>query len=325
MNYQPVISVIVAVYNAEKYLKRCVDSILAQTFEHFEVLLIDDGSTDASGVICDGYAAQDSRVRVFHNPTQGVGSTRHFGVEQACGEYIIHVDSDDWIDSNFLSELYQCSQQNEADVVICDYIAERGKISERICQQITSPESSQVFLDVLRGTVGGTCWNKLVRTTCYRKHKINFVQGLNCGEDLVLVTSLLQQNLMVAYCPSTCYHYDLYTSDSSYMRHIKRDTLLQKEKALSLLFDINTNEENEIYILSRLHAVAYQAIRISAHSPQEYYERFGRLKELPFSATSNHPLQERIFVWISLHLGYRTSRFLMRMKLLYRRLMGKEL
>ncbi len=325
MNYQPVISVVVAIYNAEKHLKRCVDSILTQNFTDLEVLLIDDGSVDGSGKICDEYADQDSRVRVFHNINQGVGSTRHFGVEQACGEYIIHVDSDDWIDANFLSELYQCSQQDKADIVICDYIAERGSVSERISQQITGRSSSQVFLDVLRGSVGGTCWNKLVRATCYREHKINFVQGLNCGEDLVLVASLLQQDLTISYCPSTCYHYDLYTSDNSYMRHIKRDTLLQKEKALSLLFDINTYEENEVYILSKLHAVAYQAIRISAYSPQEYHEKFGRLKKLPFSATPNHPLQERIFVWISLHLGYRTSRFLMRMKLLYRRLMGKEM
>lgn len=102
----PKISVIVPVYNAEKYLHRCVDSILAQTFTDFEVLLINDGSKDKSGTICDDYAKLDSRVRVFHKENGGVSSARNIGVENMVGDYSIHVDSDDEILPTMYEKLY---------------------------------------------------------------------------------------------------------------------------------------------------------------------------------------------------------------------------
>ena len=92
------ISVIVPVYNAEKYLCRCIDSILAQTYKDFELLLIDDGSKDSSGAICDEYAAKDSRVRVFHKENGGVGFARNVGLDHAQGDWVTFVDSDDWVD-----------------------------------------------------------------------------------------------------------------------------------------------------------------------------------------------------------------------------------
>ena len=100
------ISVIVPVYNTEKYLHRCVDSILAQTFTDFELLLIDDGSTDSSGAICDESAQKDSRVRVFHKENGGVSSARNLGLDKAKGKWVTFVDSDDWIKESFLNKLY---------------------------------------------------------------------------------------------------------------------------------------------------------------------------------------------------------------------------
>ena len=102
----PKISVIVPVYKAEKYIRRCVDSILAQKFTDFELLLIDDGSPDASGAICDEYAAKDSRVKVFHKENGGVSSARNVGLDNACGEWITFVDADDWIAETFIAGLY---------------------------------------------------------------------------------------------------------------------------------------------------------------------------------------------------------------------------
>ena len=102
----PKISVIVPVYKAEKYICRCVDSILAQTFTDFELLLIDDGSPDNSGAICDEYAASDSRVKVFHKENGGVSSARNVGLDNACGEWITFVDADDWIAETFIAGLY---------------------------------------------------------------------------------------------------------------------------------------------------------------------------------------------------------------------------
>lgn len=101
-NINPIISVIVPAYNAEKYLRRCIDSILAQTFTDFELLLIDDGSTDKSGEICDEYADKDARIRVFHKPNGGVSSARNVGLDNALGEYICFCDADDWVDTHWL-------------------------------------------------------------------------------------------------------------------------------------------------------------------------------------------------------------------------------
>ena len=101
------ISIIVPVYNIEKYLDRCIQSILSQTYTNFELLLIDDGSTDSSGAICDSYAEQDSRVRVFHKPNGGVSSARNMGLDNANGEWITFCDSDDWV--------YDCWLQNYVD------------------------------------------------------------------------------------------------------------------------------------------------------------------------------------------------------------------
>ena len=105
MSLSPKISVIVPVYNVEDYLPRCIDSILAQDYEDFELLLIDDGSTDKGGHICDGYAKHDVRVRVFHKENGGVSSARNLGLDNAVGEFVAFVDSDDYVESAYLSDL----------------------------------------------------------------------------------------------------------------------------------------------------------------------------------------------------------------------------
>lgn len=117
------ISFVVAIYNKEKYLKNCVDSILAQDYRDFEVLLIDDGSTDSSGKICDDYMSSDKRVRVFHTDNHGPGAARNIGIEEARGDYITFIDADDWIEPDFLSSvLVDCFDRY--DVIFHRYIFE---------------------------------------------------------------------------------------------------------------------------------------------------------------------------------------------------------
>ena len=113
----PIINIIVPVYNTETYLRRCVDSILAQTFSDYELILVDDGSTDQSGVICDEYSQKDNRVRVIHQTNQGVSAARNIGVDCSIGEYLTFVDSDDWVAERFLEVFY--TNLVEAKVDIC--------------------------------------------------------------------------------------------------------------------------------------------------------------------------------------------------------------
>lgn len=116
----PKVSVIIPVYNAEKYLRECIDSVLAQTFVDFEVLLINDGSTDGSGKICDEYAKKDKRIKVFHQENGGVSSARNLGLDNAKGEWITFVDSDDWIGENYFKCLSD-SFNEKVDLIFLNY------------------------------------------------------------------------------------------------------------------------------------------------------------------------------------------------------------
>ena len=129
------ISVIVPVYNTEKYLDRCIQSILAQTYTDFELLLIDDGSTDLSGEICDKYAEQDSRVKVFHKENGGVSSARNLGLDKANGDWVTFVDADDWVTTLYLNNL--SDNTNSADFVVSivgenDNISYQGSIIKKL-------------------------------------------------------------------------------------------------------------------------------------------------------------------------------------------------
>ena len=117
----PLISVIVPVYKVKKYLRKCVDSILAQTYTNLEIILVDDGSPDNCGIICDEYAAKDSRIKVIHQPNGGLSAARNAGLDIATGDYIGFVDSDDYIDPDMYEKLYNALIENDADVSICNY------------------------------------------------------------------------------------------------------------------------------------------------------------------------------------------------------------
>ena len=121
MLHKPKLSIIVPVYKVESYLSQCIESILGQTFTDFELLLIDDGSPDNSGQICDDCADMDSRIKVYHRVNSGVSSARNFGIEEARGEWITFVDSDDWIDHEMYKYLYETTIENKVDMVLSGY------------------------------------------------------------------------------------------------------------------------------------------------------------------------------------------------------------
>lgn len=119
----PIISVIVPVYNVEKYLCQCIDSILAQTFTNFELILMDDGSTDGSTALCDEYAVKDKRIRVFHKKNGGQAEARNLGIDISKGQYLTFIDSDDVVSPEYLNQLFKAIQENDADISVCDEIS----------------------------------------------------------------------------------------------------------------------------------------------------------------------------------------------------------
>jgi glycosyltransferase involved in cell wall biosynthesis len=134
MQTLPLVSIIIPVYNAEKYLNQCIESILNQTYKNIEVILVNDGSSDNSGIICDNYANTDNRIKVIHQINQGVSSARNRGIENSKGEFLSFVDSDDWILDKYLEDLLSpFLEEKNVDLVICDFIKDSmdiGPISE---------------------------------------------------------------------------------------------------------------------------------------------------------------------------------------------------
>ena len=202
----PAVSVIVPVYKAEKYLHKCVDSLLAQTFTDFEVLLVDDGSPDRSGAICDEYASQDPRVRVIHKANGGVSSARQCGLDNARGEYVIHADPDDWVEPMMLAQLYSKAKATSADMVICDYYVNRGGTQHYIKQQPDGLTHEEVLHNLFQ-QLHGSCCNKLVRRVCYTKADAAFPMDMNICEDLYVIVKLLSLDLRITYIPHAYYHY----------------------------------------------------------------------------------------------------------------------
>lgn len=229
----PKISVIVAVYKAEKYLYRCLNSLVDQTFDDYEVVLVDDGSPDNSGVICDRFAVQYPFVHVIHKENGGLSSARQCGIDHAKGEYTIHVDSDDWVELTMLEELYREAKQNDADMVICDYFEIKKK--ERYVQQKpTALNADAVLRNIVSGKIQAYCCNKLIRRSCYEKYHITFPLGVNF-EDMFVMCTFCLYDIRIAYLGKAFYHYDRYINKESITRNPNRMNIQSRMAFISFI------------------------------------------------------------------------------------------
>lgn len=199
------ISVIVPVYNTEKYLDECVQSILTQTYTDFELLLIDDGSTDFSGAICDRYAELDSRVRVFHKENGGVSSARNVGLDNAKGEWITFCDSDDWVEGNYLSSLIvKC----DYDLVLSSYIYDHpnNKQYEQLADETFCINGYNLTALLMTGAYM-TPYAKLYKSKVLEKNRIRFNTRLSSREDTLFVWQYLLCVDKVITLSDVTYHY----------------------------------------------------------------------------------------------------------------------
>lgn len=181
------ISIIVPVYNCEKYLPRCIDSILAQTYADFELLLIDDGSVDNSGNICDSYAEKDKRVRVIHQANAGVSAARNAGLDATHGEYVGFVDADDYIDAEMFRILYEKSEKENADIVMCDAVT---KLDGKPDEEDTIPQlpkscvlSRSDWTPELLRYMAGSVWRCIYKRELIED--IRFPVGIKISEDRI--------------------------------------------------------------------------------------------------------------------------------------------
>ena len=243
----PKVSIIMPVYNAETYLQRAIDSVIAQTLQDWELLLVDDGSTDASPQICDDYAAKDVRIKVIHQQNRGVAMARQAGVKQAKGEYSIHADADDWMESTMLSDLYEHACATGADIVFSDFYTNNNGVDTYCQQNLPSLDAKSILYDMLNGKLFGSLWNKLLKHRLYENCHLSFFKGINFCEDLLIWCQLLQkQNLKISYINHAYYHYyknpksitHAFTRESYQMRKLfyrKLERLMDKRYDQDLL------------------------------------------------------------------------------------------
>ena len=184
----PTISVIVPVYKVECYLHRCIDSILAQSYTDFELLLIDDGSPDNCGLICDEYAAKDSRVRVFHKENGGVSSARNLGLDNARGEWIAFIDSDDYVDVDYLAELVDYTEKYKTD-----YVVTLNTIKEYTTENslILYPNAYSQLFSCYNFHNNGHPWGKLYKTEIINNTHLRFNTCVHLGEDAMFALQYL--------------------------------------------------------------------------------------------------------------------------------------
>lgn len=220
----PKVSVIVPIYNQEKYLERSLASLVNQQFLDFEVLMIDDGSTDTSAEICKRFQAQDSRFRYFWKPNGGVASSRQYGIERVQGRYTIHMDPDDWVEPDYLSKLYEKAIATGADMVICDYVEEYIDKS-KIVNAGRDCSVKDYKLQLCRGEVWGICWNKLIRTDCFHD-RVVFETGINFHEDKLFIYRVLQNCIALAFISTPIYHYNRTNADSA-VNNQSKATIMQ--------------------------------------------------------------------------------------------------
>lgn len=202
----PYISVIVPVYNIEPYLRECADSILAQTYTDLEMLLVDDGSTDSSGAICDEYAVRDPRVRAFHKPNGGLTSARNFGLANAKGEWIVHIDGDDWVERDYLEKLISTAEGNKADITFCDFrfdFPDRSVVRNLYAWDKGGAEDLNKYI-----STGWTCLcGSVQRRSLYMKHNLSSPEGISYCEDFHLIVRLCYFARRIAKVAEPLYHY----------------------------------------------------------------------------------------------------------------------
>lgn len=239
-SYADLISIIVPVYNMEKYLGRCMDSILNQTYKHLEIILVDDGSVDGSPQMCDAYAQKDNRVKVVHKENGGLSDARNAGLKAATGRYIGYVDSDDWIEPDMYECMYKACIEYQAELAVCRYVSEHSTGGNPVQKAMTGhalqgsgavvPLSREELLKIYicghdQYVIYNSVWSKLFRRDLVEKTV--FPKGRN-SEDIMYTTKAFCRLSKAVYLDTCLYHYVL-DREGSIMNKVGGERMFRDE------------------------------------------------------------------------------------------------
>lgn len=250
----PEVSVIVPVYNVERYLNRCVDSILKQTFKDVELILVDDGSSDNGGKLCDKYAKKDGRIKVIHKQNGGVSAARNDGLDIACGKYVMFVDSDDWLPKKAIELLVISIKKSDADFC-CGSALSIGVINNTLLTsdncEIVKKTQTQQYLSYIKQIKFGA-WAKLYKLDIIKQCDIRFPDGVKFSEDAIFLYTYLAHSEVFCSVNELVYYYNRTNETSAMSKYYSEINLwmAKSAKAFENIFPKKTEEVTE-YILER--------------------------------------------------------------------------
>lgn len=310
MNEQ-LISVIVAVYNVEKYLNKCVESIVKQTYHDLEIILVDDGSKDNSGKLCDEWANKDPRIHVIHKQNGGLSDARNYGLKASHGKWICFVDGDDYISLNMYEVLYK--NRSKQGITVCGYyVVENGKELPvpGINNNLTPKEAANLYLTNERKSVsnssftyfGSYAWNKLYDRSVfqgveYPKHK-KF-------EDMYIMLELLHQSNEIRFISDCEYYYIQRKASITHQKSIQIDSLdarLKQKKELEEFWGIKDIRIKELIALEYISILKMYAIIPSSERSKYIFLRKEAWKNLKELGCKNFPLKTKCKLLLCLHV-----------------------
>lgn len=258
------VSVIIPVYNVEKYIGMCIESVCKQTIKEIEIIVVDDGSTDNGYAVCDELAKRDDRIVLIKQENQGVSVARNKGIERATGEWLAFIDSDDWIEPNYLEVLYSAGEKNKADISICgfffNYPDEEVKRSHyKTDMMFVGRENiKEIQLQILAQNVSrikdnsgdriGAPWCKLYRTDFVKSNGLSFIPGLKRSQDVLFNLYALNEAERICYTDTPSYHYRII--DESVCNKFSRQILTNVDDYLRemRLFIKNKARSNQRFV-----------------------------------------------------------------------------
>lgn len=216
------ISIIMPVYNGELYVERAINSIISQSRKDWELIVVNDGSIDRTTEILNRFAQEDSRINIYHRENCGVAASRQFGIKMACGEYCIHVDSDDWLEPDFIEEFVRQAVETDSDLIWCDAFC---NLSDLWCFELEQTPEAMIH-SILKQEMWGVLWNKMIRTNLAKEWGI-VPKEIAMWEDMAYIIPCLLHCKKVSYINKPLYHYNIENQESMVHKQQSKNMTVQ--------------------------------------------------------------------------------------------------
>lgn len=316
--FVPKVSISVPIYNAEKYLRKCLDSLVNQTLQEIEIVVVNDGSTDSSEAICREFANKDPRIILISKENGGSASARQTALEVAKGDFLCACDADDWVEPEMYEKLYKKAIESDADIVMCDYWSEypNGRqVAHKFKYDLEM--RSDLLDDALNKKFPTMVWNKIFKRSLFEKYQLSWEQGINMGEDFLMMIKILSHPIKVSYLPTQLYHYRRIIGGASYTNSVSLSTYNQLLRIRHWTDEHIDKSKYSNGIFIQWLDQAFAGLRVKEGMTSKYYKET-TLNKIQYSDffRFNYPRLKGLVVFVTKLLGYKVGKSIVR--LMYR-------